>query len=194
MSDGGVERADELRLRLLVIRCQTGDERAFQELYETFAERTRRYVRGWLGARGADDVQQEVWMRVYKRIGQLADPAAFRTWLYMTTRHATIDSLRRSAREAEIVASGPAQFAEEALAPDPQPEAGRAEAVRSALDALPAAQREAVILRYWNDLTYAEIALVTGCPIGTVRSRLHHAKRALGDSLGPLLDGGENLR
>ena len=187
MSSGGAEAVGQLRLQLLVIRCQTGDERAFRQLYESFADRTRRYVRAWLGAEGVDDVQQEVWMRVYKRIGQLADPAAFRTWLFMTTRHAAIDFLRRRAREAEIRASGRAHSSEAGVATGPEPTGKQAEAVRSALDELPAVQREAVILRYWNDLTYAEIALVAGCPIGTVRSRLHQAKRALGDSLGPLL-------
>jgi RNA polymerase sigma-70 factor (ECF subfamily) len=55
--------------------------------------------------------------------------------------------------------------------------------LESALTALSEVQREVVILRYWEDMTYAEIAVVTGTPVGTVRSRLHHAKAKLREEL-----------
>ena len=170
---------DDLRLRLLVLRCQTGDEGAFRELFDQFSGRTRRFAGALVDAASAEDVQQEVWMTVYKRIGQLADPGAFRTWLYMTTRHAAIDLLRRRKREAELLAmQGPAQ-----TSPSDH-DAGDAEIsddvdIRAAVIELPAAQREVVMLRYWDDMSYAEIALVVGCSVGTVRSRLHYARRAL---------------
>lgn len=51
--------------------------------------------------------------------------------------------------------------------------------IRSAIAQLPPVQREVVMLRFWDDMTYAEISLIVGCSIGTVRSRLHYARRAL---------------
>jgi RNA polymerase sigma-70 factor (ECF subfamily) len=170
---------DDLWLRLLVVRCQTGDEAAFRELYGLFSGRTRRFAETLLDRDSAKDVQQEVWLTVYKRIAQLADPGALRTWLYMTTRHAAIDLLRRRKRESELLALH-AQEPEAASVQDGEgSEFPDSEVIRSAVTRLPAAQREVVMLRYWEDLSYAEIAIVIGCSIGTVRSRLHYARRAL---------------
>ena len=85
MADDPTDPA-RLALEFLVLRCQTGDERAFERLLEQFGERTHRYLRGLVGD-AADDVQQEVWLAVYRGIARLAAPHAFRTWLYRTTRN-----------------------------------------------------------------------------------------------------------
>ncbi|MEP6573446.1 MAG: sigma-70 family RNA polymerase sigma factor, partial [Gemmatimonadota bacterium] len=97
---------------------------------------------------------------------------------FRTTRHRAIDCLRRQRRDNELFseASDADVIAEvdgaESARLDP-------EAVKELLDALPPLLREAVTLRYLNDLTYGEIALVMGCPVGTVRSRLFHARQRL---------------
>ena len=179
---------DDLRVHLQVLRCQAGDERAFAELFARFAERTLRYLRGLVGD-AAEDVHQEVWLSVYRGVAALADPRAFRTWLYRTTRHRAVDYLRRRRRERELVADVAADAAigrEEAVDPaDDDPLAALtpldASGIAAALAALPAAQREVLVLRYQDGLSYAEIATVVGCSVGTVRSRLHHAKRRLHD-------------
>src|SRR4051812_40241779 len=93
---------DALRIHLLVLRCQTGDERAFATLMERFGPRTLGYLRAVLGA-DAEDVQQEVWLAVFRGIAGLANAGAFRTWLYRTTRHRAIDFLRRCRRERELL-------------------------------------------------------------------------------------------
>lgn len=174
--------AEELGFHLLVLRCQTGDEHAFARLYERFGERTLRYLRGLVGD-AADDVQQEVWLSVYRNIGTLADPRAFRTWLYRTTRHRAVDHLRQQTRERELLADA-AQEALTAVSPG-DVEGGMPAldepALAAALAALAPAHREVLLLRYRDDLGYAEIALVVGCSIGTVRSRLHNAKLRLHD-------------
>ena len=182
----GVSDDEELRLHLQVLRCQAGDERAFAELFARFAERTLRYLRGLVGD-AAEDVHQEVWLAVYRGLAALADPRAFRTWLYRTTRHRAVDHLRRRRRERELVADVAAE-AEETIGPaedDPLAalEPLDASALAAALAALPGVQREALVLRYQDGLSYAEIATVVGCSVGTVRSRLHHAKRRLHDVL-----------
>ncbi len=175
MADHGQPGTEELRLHLLVLRCQTGDERAFAQLFREFGERTLRYLNGLVGE-AAEDVQQEVWLAVYRGIRTLSNARAFRTWLFRTTRHRAIDFLRRRRRESELLADaaleriGLSESAEDSLEVDEA-------ALRLALETLPAAQREVLILRYRDDLSYAQIALVVGCALGTVRSRLQAKQR-----------------
>ena len=175
---------DPLSLHLLVLRCQAGDERAFARLMDTFGSRTLGYLRGIVGD-DADDVHQDVWLSVYRGIGGLVNPGAFRTWLFQTTRHRAVDFLRRRKRERELlediageVASAVADSTE-----DTDFVFVDATELESVLMAIPPPQREVLMLRYRDDLSYAEIAIVVGCPIGTVRTRLHHAKRRLQDLL-----------
>jgi RNA polymerase sigma-70 factor (ECF subfamily) len=179
MADEPLPRQDDVRLPLLVLRCQAGDESAFRQLFDDFGGRTHAHLRSLVGDE-ADDLQQEVWLTVYRTLASLADPRAFRTWLFRTTRHRAIDHLRRRRRQQELMDEAAV------LAPtsvEPQDDAGlgaRDDArLEAAIDALPPLQREAVRLRYQDELSYTEIALVAGCPIGTVRTRLHHAKRRL---------------
>lgn len=174
---------DEVRLHLLVLRCQTGDERAFRQLFDTYSRNTMSYLRGMLGE-SADDAQQELWLAVFHNLRTLAKPAAFRAWLFRIARFRALDFLRRSKREARLVTDIPLEAVEIAGSPD---ESGLDEveddSLSRAMDLLAAPQREALLLRYKNDLSYEEIAVVTGTPIGTVRTRLHHGKRKLHDLL-----------
>src|SRR5215212_6151586 len=94
-------RTESILLHLLVVRCQAGDERAFARLLERFGPRTLRYLRE-LVSDEAEDVHQEVWLGVYRRIGQLATPAAFVTWLFGMARHRAVDFLRRRRRAREL--------------------------------------------------------------------------------------------
>jgi len=173
---------DELRLHLLVLRCQAGDERAFAALMDGFGQRTLSYLRGLIGD-DVDDVQQEVWLAVYRSIRGLSNPGAFRTWLYRTTRHRAIDFLRRRRREQELIEDATIEEVESIEVADEKTMELDGSVLAAALAQLPPPQREALLLRYQDDLSYAEIALVVGCPIGTVRTRLHHAKRRLHELL-----------
>lgn len=179
------EPADRLRLQLLVLRCQAGDEGAFAELFRLFGPRTRRYLQR-LVAEEADDLQQEVWLAVYRHLGALSNPGAFRTWLYQTTRHRALDFLRRGSREQRLLLD--AMTEADPRGPEDPTTAGSGLAefeLREVADRLPPAQRELLLLRYQDDLSYAEIALVLGCPIGTVKSRLHLAHQRVQQLLAP---------
>ena len=160
------------------MRCQVGDDQAFATLFEWFGSKTLRYLRGLIGD-AADDVHQDVWLTVYRTISGMANPGAFRTWLFRTTRHRAMDFFRRQRRERELVdkitATAPGSsdpWADDAELPDDA-------VVEAELARLPPLQREALLLRYRNGLSYAEIALVVGVPVGTVKTRVFHAKRAL---------------
>lgn len=166
---------DSATLTVLVLRAQAGDERAFAQLFKTFRGRTLAYLRG-LVEEDAEDVLQEVWLAIYRGLGSLAEPGAFRTWIYRVTRHRAIDQLRRRKRTSGL-------FVDEELAQDvadPRTEEQGSELwTDDFLRDLPALQREVVLLRYRDDLNYAEIASIVGCPVGTVRSRLFLAKQRL---------------
>lgn len=179
MADQDSNGAEALQLHLLVLRCQAGDERAFTKLFDQFATRTLRYLRGLVGD-AAEDVQQEVWLAVYRGLRTLTNPGAFRTWLFRTTRHRAVDFLRREKRERELIADTDVESVGAGESADDGGVSGLDEVgLDGALAELPPVQREVLLLRYRDDMSYTEIALVVGCSIGTVRSRLHHAKRRL---------------
>jgi RNA polymerase sigma-70 factor (ECF subfamily) len=183
MTEPGPVEAHALSLHLLVLRCQAGDERAFARLMDAFADRTRGLLRGLLGD-DAEDVQQEVWLSVYRGIGGLSNPAAFRTWLYRTTRHRAVDFLRKRKREQELVDDVAIETVQVGEGSDDDSLVEfDASTLDAALKAIPPPQREVMLLRYRDEMSYNEIALVVGCPVGTVRTRLHHAKRRLQELL-----------
>jgi RNA polymerase sigma-70 factor, ECF subfamily len=174
-------RRDETRLYLLVLRCQAGDEPAFDRLMREFGGRTLAHLRGLVGD-DADDVQQEVWLTVYRQLSGLSNPRAFRTWLFQTTRHRAIDFLRARRRERELAEEAAREMAS-ATTPDEAPWDLEASSLGPHLDTLIPIHREALVLRYQEDMSYGEMAVVVGCSIGTIRSRLHAAKQRLEDAL-----------
>jgi RNA polymerase sigma-70 factor (ECF subfamily) len=171
---------DALRLKLLVLRCQAGDEAAFAALYREFAPRTLAYARGIVGD-DAEDVQQETWLAVYRGLKTLHDPGAFVVWVLRTTRHRAFNHLRRYRRERELADDIPLESipAEEADTQPPAFDTIDAAAIDVAMAEMPPPQREVLLLRFRDDLSYAQIAQVTGVPIGTIRARLHYAKKRL---------------
>jgi RNA polymerase sigma-70 factor, ECF subfamily len=170
MADDG----DRLYERLLVLRCQAGDETAFAELVERYDPRLRYYLRRLAGD-GADDAVQEVWIDVWRGVARLNDAAAFAAWLYRIARDRAFRTLRRTRPP-------PLPLTEADLADDGPDEEFRAEdaaRIHAALGGLAPEHREVLVLRFLEDMTYDDVARVLGCPVGTVRSRLHYAKRAL---------------
>ncbi len=175
-------------LHLLVVRCQAGDDEAFATLLERFGPRTLRYLQRLIGEE-AEDVHQEVWLGVYRRIGQLASPGAFVTWLFSVTRNGAVDHLRRRRRARELLEDVAAEsmvrgeyMANEQNATADMPDRLDGTELSALIAALPPVHREVILLRYVEELSYAEIAAVVGRSIGTVKSRLHHARRLLQES------------
>jgi RNA polymerase sigma-70 factor (ECF subfamily) len=166
--------ADRLYERLLVLRCQAGDEAAFAELVERYGPRLRYYLRKLLGPGGeTEDVLQDVWLDVFRALPRLADPGAVAAWLYRIARDRAWRLLRRRRR-------APSPLPEDDLAGEESEfSVADAEAIHAALEQLPPEHREVLVLRFLEEMSYDDIARVVGCPLGTVRSRLHHARRGL---------------
>jgi len=162
--------------QVLIVRCQVGDEPAFAELVERYNSRLTTFIQRLLqNTDGADDILQEVWFDVFKNITRLQNTAAFRGWLYRIARDRVAQRFRR--RKVPLVplvdvAAAESSFDDEnLLALFPK--------LESALQTLNPEHNEVLVLRYLEELSYEEIAAVTRCPVGTVRSRLHYAKNAL---------------
>lgn len=164
------------RRHLLVLRCQAGDDKAFARLFEQFGDGSLRYLRGVVGD-AADDVQQEVWLSVSRNIASARQSKRIRTWLFSTTRHRALDYLRRQKRERKLLEDVAEEMRE--TMDDSGLDLRADAALDSPLSQLSAAHREVLLLRYRDDMSYGAIALVLGTPIGTVRTRLHCAKRRL---------------
>jgi RNA polymerase sigma-70 factor (ECF subfamily) len=170
------DAADRLYERVLVLRCQARDDAAFEEIVARYTPRLRYYLRKMLGgAEAAEDALQEVWLDAFRGITRLIEPAAFSAWVYRLARDRAFRELRRRRSHLPLEDFDLIDEASDAGEFSPE-DAGR---IHGALDTLPPEHREVLVLRFIEGLTYDEIAGVVGCHIGTVRSRLHYAKRAL---------------
>lgn len=161
-----------------VRRLQAGDRLALTPLYHLYAQSAIRTAFLITGHRAlAEDAVQESFVQVIRSISSLRDPAAFRPWFYRIV----INAAKRLSRRRWLTPTPLAQMGT-ATAPSPEDDlvvAEEVEAVRLAIADLGDAHREILILRYYADLTEAEIAAALGVAGGTVKSRLHRAKEAL---------------
>src|SRR5262249_55670525 len=124
----------------------------------------------------SDDVLQDVWFDVFRGVAKLDDPGAFPAWVYRIARARVARVLRQPRPpvrplEADDLTDA-AEDGDDFTAED-------AERVHAALDRLSPEHREVLVLRFLEGMSYEDIARVTGGQLGTVRSRLHYAKRAL---------------
>lgn len=124
----------------------------------------------------AEDLLQDTFIRALRRPDRLEAAVSPRAYLFGIARHVRQDALRRYRPVAALAGTESVPVETE----DP-----RLESMREAIAALPEAQREALQLKLSHELSYAEIAEVLGIPVGTVRSRLHHAVLVLRATLQP---------
>ena len=166
----------------LIRRSQAGDNKAFTELFHQYKNLVYKTAYLMLGnAADAEDVLQEVFVQVYRSLSTF-QPAkgAFTTWLHRITVNHCLN--RRRKHRLPILALDEAPPTSLAIR---SPEARLAEddAIQQALGRLSEKQRAVVILRYYWDLSYAEIAQILDIPVGTVKSRLNLALRSLRQEL-----------
>jgi RNA polymerase sigma-70 factor (ECF subfamily) len=169
---------DTIYAQLLALRCRQGDMGAFEQLVRLWEARLFYYIRRLVDQEAdAWDVLQKTWIKALRGIRSLKDPKALPCWLYTLARRTVIDHSRRASDRPL-----PEDFADESADPSSADEPGlaldNAEAVHRALAGLSPPHREVLTLFFLQDLTLEEIAAVLDVPVGTVKSRLHYARRA----------------
>jgi len=172
---------DQLYERMLVARCQLGDADAFAAIVDRYQVRLRYFLRKTLGGLGnassVDDLLQDVWLNVFRSLPRLNDPTAFPAWIYRIARDRAYQELRQSKRAVPTEncheCAAPADVSDESFSTE---EVGL---IHDCLNELTQEHREALVLRFLQDMSYESIAAVVDCSVGTVRSRLHYAKKSL---------------
>jgi RNA polymerase sigma-70 factor (ECF subfamily) len=170
----------------IIESCQAGDRDAFRVLYECYKDRvyslSLNFFHGDPAA--ASDVTQQVFLKLITGIHQFKGSAAFSTWLYRLVVNACQDTARRRKSIGFIM---PSTHLEEFAGPcsheDTYARAQLAESVRAAVVALPPKFRIAVLLRYFDDLSYEQMAQALNCSMGTVASRLSRGHKMLAKHL-----------
>lgn len=166
-------RADEL----LAVCCQLGDRAAFDALIARWHEPLWSYLRRLSNSDdAARDLSQDTWLRIFRGIAALREPARLRPWLFGVARNVAMDRLRAQYAQApladvnleEIPAATESANLEEEIA-----------TLEAGLETLPIVERETLTLFYLRELSLEEIAGLVGVPVGTVKSRLFRARQLL---------------
>ena len=161
----------------------TGTEEAFCELFEVACVRVRRYylLRG-LDAGTAEDLTQNVFVKVYRQAGELRQPSHFYGWLFAIVRNEMISYWRRDrARHEEIEFESLADSQIAGLMTEP--EVLPAMRMMDLLKTLEPAERDLVVLRFVEGLSYEELAIALNLPLGTVKWRIFNARKKLARSV-----------
>src|ERR1044071_4242990 len=177
----------------LVVRALSGREDGFEELVRRYQRPIVAYVYRMVGDYDAAlDLAQEVFIRVYNSLGRYRAEFKFSTWIYRIAHNAAIDHLRRvgASRTEEMTVEGEGgdsfekPLASKAPSPEQETERGERRAeIEEVVGQLPHAYRELIVLRHSHDLSYDEIAEVTGLPLGTVKNRIFRAREAMRELL-----------
>jgi len=174
----------------LVERLRNGQWEAFDGLFEKHRRAVLAYVAGMLrDAGGAEDVVQECFMELARHVGEIDPARGVRPWLFRVARHRAIDRLRRRREQVLSDLDGSAfllaKLAGGASPADEVMEKERAADVRRALNLLDARDRDLLMLRFYGDLTFREIADVMRRPLGTILWRFPRALERLRRKLTP---------
>ena len=193
LNEEAQQRAERDLAIIAAYRDGRGD--AFDELVRAY-EATVHRILGGLNVVSADveDLTQDVFLRIYRNLHRFRGQSSFYTWLYRITVNVFFDhNKKRKRADVRLARLQNALVDVSNQGPDPQDpfratlEALTLEAFARAIQRLPEPFRAVVSMREVDDLSYEEIAMITGISIGTVRSRLSRARARLKESLRPLV-------
>lgn len=193
---------------MLMVRYQRGDRQAFADLVRRHSRPMYNFVLRQLRDPGvAEEVTQEVFLRVVQKAAEFKHEARFSTWLYTIARNHCIDQVRRQAHRRHVSLDGPAASGDTRslgeVVPDRHPRASAerstagAEVLSSilrAVDLLPDDQREVFLMREVANLPFREIAEITDTPENTVKSRMRYALERLREALADFEEYARALR
>jgi RNA polymerase sigma-70 factor (ECF subfamily) len=173
----------------MVLRAQAGDKAAFTHLVELYQRAIYNLCYRMVGeATEAEDAAQETFLRAYSQFDRYDPTRPFKTWLFSIASHHCIDRLRRRRVTWCDIDDEPLSVhpALRERAPGPEETALRREqsvSIQGLLARLAPKDRAALVMRYWYDFSYEEIAAATGNTVSAVKSRLHRARESMGGML-----------
>jgi RNA polymerase sigma-70 factor (ECF subfamily) len=193
------EQAGEGRL---IEACQRGDREAFRELFEAHKDRVWTVALRFTGDESAArDVTQQVFLKLFTSIAGFRQESNFKTWLYRLVANECMDEFRKRRRLIPLDFFRPAsgderdedcgalemkEWRQEPLQEERLARLEISEAVLAALAQLKPKLRMAIVLKYFEDLSYEQMAEALGCSTGTVASRLNRGHKALAQKLAHL--------
>jgi RNA polymerase sigma-70 factor, ECF subfamily len=184
----------------VVARFLEGEKRAFNELVERYQARLLNFVYRTTGDRErAEDLVQETFIRVYRHIHRFDQSKKFSTWIYTIASNLAKNELRNRSRNPLVLFQTikknwgaddrPLEWEDSTYRPDDLfRKRHLKQLVDSVVEELPTHHREVFVLREIEGKTYEEIADITGCNLGTVKSRLNRARNNFAQLIAPLLD------
>ncbi len=162
--------------QVLILRCQIGDRHAFAELIRRYERPLRYFILRLLGDSAiAEDVFQDTWLSVIAKIHNLRKVESFTIWLYRIARNRVYQELRK--KKYTVLLDEQLQGLDDT--PNDVFSAEDAARVHRCLEKLPAEHQEVLMLRFLEQMSYEQISKVINCNLGTVKSRIYYAKRAL---------------
>ncbi len=177
-----------------------GEERAFQELVERYQSRLLNFVYRTIGDREkAEDLVQEVFIRVYRHLHRFDPTKKFSTWIYTIASNLAKNELRNRSRNPLVLfqtikknwndEDRPLEFEDSTSRPDDLYRKRHLRAlVEQATAQLPEHHRQVFVLRELEGKSYEEIAEITSCNLGTVKSRLNRARTSFAEIIKPWID------
>jgi len=170
----------------LIAACRRGEERAMEALYHQYKRRVYALVYRIVGLSDAEEVSQDVFVRVFRGLGSFRGDSQLGTWIYRLAVNAALTHVSKRSRRAEVPDG--AEVLEEIAAPavamkDPR----LAARVEAALALLPPGYRAILVLHDVEGLSHEECAAILDCRVGTSKSQLHKARAKMRELLGPEL-------
>ncbi|MBN1348887.1 sigma-70 family RNA polymerase sigma factor [candidate division KSB1 bacterium] len=161
----------------LVSLFQAGDVNAFEALYHRYSRSLVNFMMRMLhDEHRAEDLFQDIFIKLLEMPEIYQNKARFKIWLYRVAMNRCLNDIRNRKKRREHAVRIAESLPKNQVTNDRQLNQIEAKIeIRQALAQLPAEQQAALILKYYQNLTYPEIAEISGCPVGTIKSRLHYA-------------------
>lgn len=165
----------------LIARIAAGDETAMRALYESLAHSITIFIRGWLrDPSEASDIVHETMLVVWRDAAKFEGRSSLKSWIFGIAKNKALERNRAGARLETHDDVIPEDVSDDGDDPHTALDALEdAKAVRECISTLSPAHQRAVHLCFFDDLSYAEIAEIEACPVGTVKTRIMHAKKLL---------------
>ena len=181
ISDGQIDKELSLRAMEQSIsdKIAAGDQTAMKQVYELHSGPLFNFVKNWLAdPHEASDIVHETMLEVWRKADRFQGRSSFKSWIFSIARNKSIDRNRKSSRMSH--ADDVPEMMDNDITPIEALELSQdADLLKGCISRLSETHRRMIHLAFYQDLSYKEISEIEGCPIGTVKTRILHAKKLL---------------